>query len=129
MAFMKYRWMKKKDFDFLRNKVGTMQNFISIFSNKKIIANIVEQNDNITGWVVYKLHEENVKIIRLGFKNEEIFDFIIKKISSKKNVEIAISEYDSVMQSLLKNSGFFAANIIKSKDIYFYNFIKKLERL
>lgn len=121
--------MKKKDFDFLRNKVETMQNLVSIFDNKKIIANIVEQNDNIIGWVVYKLHKENIKIIKLGFKNEEIFDFIIEKISSKKNVQIAVSEYDLGTQILLKNSGFFAANIVKSNDIYFYNFIKKLERL
>ena len=103
---MKYRWMQKKDFDFIKNKVESKQDFVSVFINKKVIAHIVEYNNDILGWIVYKIYKNKIKIIKLGFKNEEIFDFIIKKISSKNHIEVSVSEYDLKTHLLLKNSGF-----------------------
>lgn len=126
---MKYRWMQKKDFDFIKNKVESKQDFVSVFINKKVIAHIVEYNNDILGWIVYKIYKNKIKIIKLGFKNEEIFDFIIKKISSKNHIEVSVSEYDLKTHLLLKNSGFFVEKTTKQNEIYLYNFVKKIERI
>jgi len=126
---LRYRWMQRKDFNFIRNNFSSTKDFYHIFKNKKIIANVVEQDGNVVGWVAYRLFENNIKIVKFAFKNEQIFDFILSKLVLKSisNIDINISEYDLKMHLLLKNSEFKAISSIKVNDVYFYKFSKQIK--
>lgn len=126
---LRYRWMQRKDFNFIRNNFSSTKDFDHIFKNKKIIANIVEQDGNVVGWIAYRLFENNIKIVKFVFKNEQIFDFILSKLVLKSisNIDIDISEYDLKMHLLLKNSEFKAVSSIKVNDVYFYKFSKQIK--
>ena len=121
--------MQRKDFNFIRNNFSSTKDFDHIFKNKKIIANIVEQDGNVVGWIAYRLFENNIKIVKFVFKNEQIFDFILSKLVLKSisNIDIDISEYDLKMHLLLKNSEFKAVSSIKVNDVYFYKFSKQIK--
>jgi hypothetical protein len=121
--------MQRKDFNFIRNNFSSTKDFYHIFKNKKIIANVVEQDGNVVGWVAYRLFENNIKIVKFAFKNEQIFDFILSKLVLKSisNIDINISEYDLKMHLLLKNSEFKAISSIKVNDVYFYKFSKQIK--
>ena len=120
--------MQKKDFNYIKNNFNFANDFASLFRNKRIIANIVEQDDCIVGWVVYKLFKDKIKIVKFAFSNKDIFDFILSKMTTKsvKYIDVNISEYDLKMQLLLKENGFLALDCIKVNDVYFYNFSKKI---
>ena len=126
---LRYRWMQRKDFNFIRNNFSSTKDFYHIFKNKKIIANVVEQDGNVVGWVAYRLFENNIKIVKFAFKNEQIFDFILSKLVLKSisNIDINISEYDLKMHLLLKNSEFKAISSIKVNDVYFNKFSKQIK--
>lgn len=126
---LKYRWMQRKDFNFI--KKNSNSNFSSLFRNKRIIANVVEKDEIIVGWVVYKLFKYKIKIVKLAFSNQEIFDFILSKLITKSinTIDISVSEYDLKMHLLLKNNDFKAVDAIKVNDIYFYKFSKQTKML
>jgi hypothetical protein len=126
---LKYRWMQRKDFNFIRNNFSSTKDFDHIFKNKKIIANVVEQDGNIVGWIAYRLFKDKIKIVKFAFKTEQIFDFILSKLVLKSinNIDINISEYDLKMHLLLKNSEFKAISSIKVNDVYFYKFSKQIK--
>jgi IS1 family transposase len=125
---LKYRWMQKKDFEYI-NKKTSSDSFLFLFRKKQVIANIVEKKGKIVGWVAYKLLRNKVKIVKLGYNNKETFSFIMSKINEfdiKKRsfVEIMISEYDYNSHLIFRDSGFVASNVINHKDCCYYIFRK-----
>ena len=72
---LKYRWMQKEDL----NKIGSESNFIALLKGTKTIANVVESDGDILGWVVYKI-EDKIKIIRIAFDEDNTASFILKTI-------------------------------------------------
>ena len=73
---LKYRWMQKKDLD----KVEDKENFEILLKNNRTIANVVEFEDSIKGYIIYKLFKDKIEIIKLYFSNNEIFEFIFQCI-------------------------------------------------
>lgn len=121
---MHYRWMQKKDLEKMSEK--NKNDFLDLIRNKNVVANVVEIQDQISGWIIYQVFKEFVKISKIGFCNEEIAEFMIDKLKSKKGkrtLEIIVSEYDLRMQLLLKDLKFSLTNTIKICDADFYKFI------
>lgn len=117
---LKYRWMQKKDL----GKLQEHKSFKSLLKDSRTIANVVEGGENILGYVVYEILNKKIKIIKISFLNNEIFDFIIDKIKSKFSytIEIAACEYNLDFQLLLKDSNFIAKKIEKINQDNFYIF-------
>lgn len=123
---VKYRWMQKKDLANMSEK--NRKEFINLIKNKNTVANIVESKNGISGWMVYKVYPEVVVISKIGFKNEEIAEFMINNLIDKKGkriVEAKVSEYDLRMQIILKDLRFVAKEIITINQVDFYKFICK----
>lgn len=117
---IKYRWMQKKDL----SKLNDSTSFKNLLKDSRTIANVVEVDDKILGYVVYEISNKKIKIIKISFLNNEIFDFIINKIKSKSNylIEMAICEYNLNLQLLLRDSNFIAKRIEKINQGNFYIF-------
>lgn len=115
-----YRWMQKKDLSKLRNE-KSLNKFLK---SNRIVANVVEFNNEILGYVVYEIVEKTIKIKKIYFLNDEIFDFIIDKIKNKFQslIELAVCEYDLDFQITLRSSNFIATRIEKTKKGNFYIF-------
>lgn len=114
---MKYRWMQKKDLKKINNK-----DFISLLKQTKTIANVVELDEEILGWVGYRIGKI-IRIIKIAFKDENVFDFIIQNIRQKnKTIQIIVSEYDIKLQINLKKNGFIASGTKKIDQVDFYIF-------
>lgn len=118
---LKYRWMQRKDL----LKVSNKKDFNELLSKTKVIANVVELDDEILGWVVYRLCKDKLKIIRIAFKDDKTMEFIIENIRKTKNKQIqaAVSEYDLRLQVLLRKFGFKAIEVKKVNQIDFYIFV------
>jgi hypothetical protein len=120
---LKYRWMQKKDLDKINNK----EDLLFLLKNNKIIANVVESNEEVLGWIVYKSLEKKVRIAKMSFTNEEIaneiIDYLINKNPDKK-IEVAVSEYDLRFHLILKQNNFIAKEIKKIQDSDFYIFTR-----
>jgi hypothetical protein len=115
--------MQKKDLDKISNK----EDLLFLLKNNKIIANVVESNEEVLGWIVYKSLEKKVRIAKMSFTNEEIaneiIDYLINKNPNKK-IEVAVSEYDLRFQLILKQNNFIAKEIKKIQDSDFYIFTR-----
>lgn len=116
--------MQKKDLAKIKNK----KEILALLDNSKIIANVVESNEEVLGWVVYKSLEKKVKIAKISFTNEEIaneiLDYLINK-NLEKEIEVVVSEYDLKFQLILKSNNFIANKIKKIQDSDFYIFVKE----
>ncbi len=112
--------MQKKDL----SKLDDYRSFKNLLKDSRTIANVVEVDDKILGYVVYEILNKKIKIMKISFLNNEIFDFIISKIKSKFNylIEIAVCEYNLDFQLLLKDSNFIAKRIEKINQDNFYIF-------
>lgn len=116
--------MEKRDFDKINsnNKLDLKKSL----KNKKVVANIVEWEDNIFGWIFYEIFNKKIKITKIAFVEKEILNFILENLFKKnKTIEISISEYDLKMQLALKENGFLFVESIKNNDIYYYKFRKE----
>jgi hypothetical protein len=111
---LKYRWMQKKDLD----KVSeTKKDFEILLNNNRTVANVVEFEDSILGYIIYKILKDKIKVIKVVFSNDDILDFIIEKIKKKsKLIEMPASEYDLDLHLLLKSKNFLATRIEKNQD-------------
>ena len=121
---LKYRWMQKKDLAKIKNK----KEILALLDNSKIIANVVESNEEVLGWIVYKSLEKKVKIAKISFTNEEIADEILDYLINKnleKQIEVVVSEYDLKFQLILKSNNFTATKIKKIQNSDFYIFVKE----
>ena len=108
---MHFRWMQKKDLDKFSDK--NKNDFLELISYKNVVANVVETEGKISGWIIYQVFKDFVKISKIGFRNEEVAEFMINKLKSKKGkktLEIIVSEYDLRMQLLLKDLNFTLTN-------------------
>lgn len=120
---LKYRWMQKKDLEKLGNK---SEDFVSLLKSNRTVANVAEAEGEILGWVVYKILNDKIKILKIGFRNDNTVDFIMKQLFNKKDkkpIEILVSEYDLKMQIILRKTGFLAIEIKKTSCGDFYKFI------
>jgi hypothetical protein len=118
--------MQKKDFDKINS--SSKLDLKKSLRNKKIVANIVEFEDEIFGWVFYELLSKKIKLKKIAFSSEKILNFILENLLKKnKIIEISISEYDLKMQLALKNYNFLFIESIKSGDIYYYKFRKETD--
>jgi hypothetical protein len=120
---LKYRWMQKKDLEKLGNK---SEDFVSLLKSNRTVANVAEAEGEILGWVVYKILNDKIKILKIGFRNDNTVDFIMKQLFNKKDkkpIEILVSEYDLKMQITLRKTGFLAIEIKKTSCGDFYKFI------
>ena len=118
---LKYRWMQKEDL----NKIGSESNFIALLKGTKTIANVVESDGDILGWVVYKI-EDKIKIIRIAFDEDNTASFILKTIKKKfpsKPIHITVSDRDLKMHLLLKSENFIAFDITRSQEFDLYSFV------
>lgn len=120
---MKYRWMQKQDF----NKVLTLskkKNLKNLLKNHKTIANVVEIENDVVGFIIYNINKNNIEIISIYYDNENVFNFIIEKITNKFAIPIVIdvSEYNLNLHLLLKNKNFLAKSINKINDTDHYRF-------
>lgn len=121
---LKYRWMQKKDLD----KLGRRgEDFVSLLKGNRTVANVAEEEGEILGWIVYKILQDNIKILKIGFYNDKAIDFIMNQLLKKtneKSIEITISEYDLKMQLVLKKLSFLATETKKIDGKDFYKFVK-----
>lgn len=120
---LKYRWMQKKDLEKISNK----KDLVGLLKSNRIIANVVEYNEEILGWIVYKLFDNKITIAKISFANEEvaneIMECLIKK-SSEKQIEVIVSEYDLKFHLILKQNDFIAKGIKKMNQSDFYIFVR-----
>lgn len=120
---LKYRWMQKKDLEKISNK----KDLVGLLKSDRIIANVVEYNEEILGWIVYKLSDNKITIAKISFANEEvaneIMECLIKK-SSEKQIEVIVSEYDLKFHLILKQNDFIAKGIKKMNQSDFYIFVR-----
>lgn len=120
---LKYRWMQKKDLEKINNK----SDLVGLLKSSRIIANVVESEEEILGWIVYKLLEDKIKIAKISFTNEEIANEILECLiakNSEKQIEVAVSEYDLKFQLILKENNFLAKQIKKINQSDFYIFVR-----
>jgi hypothetical protein len=90
----------------------------------KTIANVVESDGDILGWVVYKI-EDKIKIIRIAFDDDKTASFIFKTIKKKfpsKPIHITVSDRDLKMHLLLKSENFIAFDVKRSDEFDLYSF-------
>jgi hypothetical protein len=117
---LKYRWMQKEDL----NKIGNENNFTSLLKESRTIANVVESDGDILGWVVYKIEDE-IKIIRIAFDDESTARFIFNTMKKKfpsKPILITVSDRDLKMHLLLKDENFIAFDVKRSEEFDLYSF-------
>jgi len=124
MNHLKYRWMKLKDLDKIESKDNSDE-LLNLLSCRDIIARVVELEGEISGWVVYRVSKNKIRISKIAFGSNEIAEFIINNLKSKnkKFIEISISEYDLKMQLILKNLGFLFKDSKKINNIDYYKFM------
>ena len=117
---LKYRWMQKEDL----NKIGNENNFTSLLKGSRTIANVVESDGDILGWVVYKI-EDKIKIIRIAFDEDDTARFIFNTMKKKfpsKPILITVSDRDLKMHLLLKDENFIAFDVKRSEEFDLYSF-------
>ena len=123
MNHLKYRWMQLKDLDLI--KTNDTDELLNLLSCRDVIARVVELENKISGWVVYRISKGKIKICKIAFFNDEIVRFIIDNLKTKKQkiIEINVSEYDLKMQLILKNLGFLFKNSKKINNMDYYKFM------
>jgi hypothetical protein len=116
--------MKLKDLDKIESKDNSDE-LLNLLSCRDIIARVVELEGEISGWVVYRVSKNKIRISKIAFGSNEIAEFIINNLKSKnkKFIEISISEYDLKMQLILKNLGFLFKDSKKINNIDYYKFM------
>lgn len=120
---LKYRWMQKKDLDKIKNR----KDLVDLLKSNRTIANVVESNEEILGWIVYELLNNKITIAKISFTNEEIADEILECLTTKhpeKTTEVAVSEYDLRFQLILKRNNFLAKQVKKVNQSDFYIFVR-----
>jgi len=119
---LKYRWTQKQDL----KKIGLDKdkNIKSLLKSHRTVANVVELENDILGFVIYNISKNNLDIISIYYDNKEAFDFIIDKITNKFNypISIEVSEYNLDLHILLKSKNFLAKSIEKTAKEDFYKF-------
>ena len=126
-----YRWMQEKDLSKINN--DKMKFYLQ---KPNIIANVLEveedsQQQSLLGIIVYRITRKKAKIIKLSFVDNDAAEFMLSRIlaqssSSKRFVEVLVSEYDLRLQCILRRMDFFAKEIKKFGQTDFYKFIGKL---
>lgn len=113
-----YRWMEKDDLEFFEKEV------LDCVKNPKNIAYVVEHKNDFIGVVIYNKNNNFINIVNIGFKDENVFEFIISEIKNKfdKIIKISICEYDLKMQLLLKKLNFRAISIENKYEETYYVF-------
>lgn len=122
MNFLKYRWMQLRDLDKIAHDC---EDIVDLLSCKDVVARVVELDEKISGWIIYRIFKNKIKISKIAFSNDEVARFIIENLKTKKqkNIQITVSEYDLRMQIILKKLGFLFENSIKVNNIDYYKFI------
>lgn len=116
-----YRWMEKDDLEFFEKEV------LDCVKNPKNTAYVVEHKNEFIGVVIYNKNNNFINIVNIGFKDENVFEFIISEIKNKfdKIIKISICEYDLKMQLLLKKLNFRAISIENKYEETYYVFSSK----
>jgi hypothetical protein len=120
---LKYRWMQKKDLEKIKNR----KDLVALLKSNRTIANVIESNEEILGWIVYELINNKITIAKISFTNEEIAEEILECLTIKhpeKITEVAVSEYDLKFQLILKKNNFLAKQIKKINQSDFYIFVR-----
>lgn len=101
------------------------EDIVDLLSCKDVVARVVELDEKISGWIIYRIFKNKIKISKIAFSNDEVARFIIENLKTKKqkNIQITVSEYDLRMQIILKKLGFLFENSIKVNNIDYYKFI------
>jgi hypothetical protein len=126
---LEHRWMQQKDLRIINKHKD--KNFINLLSDCKTVAHVFESKNLINSWIVYKIFKKSIRIINFGFNNESTAKSVIEIIKNrfeKKPIVVVVSEYDLKFQMILKEKFFLVSKIIK-KEIDFYVFVSKKEKL
>ena len=121
MNSLKYRWMQLRDLD----KISNCEEIVELLSCRDVVARVVELDEKISGYIIYRISKNKIKISKIAFINDEVARFIVENLKTKKqkNIEITISEYDLRTQIILKNLGFLFENSKKIDNIDYYKFV------
>jgi hypothetical protein len=127
---LRYRWMQKKDLQKVakssKDPTEVRNSFKSLLNQTKTVANVAELDDEILGWVVYRLDKDKLKIVKIAFKDDRTVEFIIENMRNRaknKSIQVDVSEYDLRLQLLLKKFSFTVVKTKKINESDFYTFV------
>lgn len=139
------RWMIRRDMPEVLNIESrsfdypwTEQDFLNCLRQRNCIAHVAEYEDQILGFVVYKLSKSKITILNLAthpeFRRRGVASRIIQKMKNKlcqqrrRNLDLHVSDDNLSMQLFLKQMGFLAKHIEPcfykdhKKDAYYFNY-------